>query len=634
MIPNKIIEALGGKENIVEVTNCMTRLRPVVRDSNNVKWDELKIVDGVLRVLDANTSTPMIVVGPGKAASLCKEINEILNPKPTEEELDKKTVTPKGAIIKKKRAKGFLRLISQIFVPIIPLLAGTGLLFGIYNIVFASMAAAGWTVDAINNQIPMVVFKIVSSMFFNLLCVAISTQACEIAGGNKFLGMVVGGIISFTVTFFEAGKFANPELFKLGEYSFKLFESGRGGAFAAIAAGLLVGYADKWLKKRLPDALSIHFPALISVGVVGTLTLFVIQPVAGLISYILGICLKWFFELKIPLGGNYGFHFGYLFIAIPYLSLVMLGIHHAIKPIEMEYINRQQPSPITTITDMGGAGQIGASLGLLARYGKKNKRLRETTTKALPVACLGIGEPMIYGVTLPLGRSFLWSSLGAGVGAIVLGFFPTFGARTIDCNGLLGILVDINPLAYVVSFLAAVGGGFLFAFFFGVKKSNLREYEKGILTPEQIAKLPTFISTPVKGDLSSISNVSNGFLIKPRFATLLPNYRVNAPVTGQVVSFNKSDKSVIIRSVSGVEVKVLVYVNEKALKVVPSVGDEIMEGQALYRIAKKEVGSAISNAQVLVKLNNDQLFKNISNNIKPGFNKSETDVITVLANYY
>jgi PTS system sucrose-specific IIC component len=107
---------------------------------------------------------------------------------------------------------------------------------------------------------------------------------------------------------------------------------------------------------------------------------------------------------------------------------------------------------------------------------KDNKALQSAIVGALPAGVLGIGEPLIFGVTLPLGRPFLTACLGAGCGGLVCGLFPGMGAVTMNVSGILGTLVNTKPLAYLLAYATAIICGFIFTWIGGAKQENLNQF--------------------------------------------------------------------------------------------------------------------------------------------------------------
>jgi PTS system sucrose-specific IIC component len=127
---------------------------------------------------------------------------------------------------------------------------------------------------------------------------------------------------------------------------------------------------------------------------------------------------------------------------------------------------------------MAGGGQVGAGIALYART--KNRRLKRFIRDALPIGILGIGEPLMYAVTLPLGRSFVTACLGAGVGGVLAWAFH-LGAISVGVSGLFGLLIVVpgTQFQFVIAMLGAYAGGFLATYFFGVDEKRIVEVYGG-----------------------------------------------------------------------------------------------------------------------------------------------------------
>lgn len=196
------------------------------------------------------------------------------------------------------------------------------------------------------------------------------------------------------------------------------------------------------------------------------------MPVAGFISDGLVHVINWI----IGVGGIFsGFIIGAFF-----LPLVMLGLHHIFTPIHIELINKTGSTYLLPIAAMSGAGQVGAALALWVRC-RKNTKLRNTLKGALPVGFLGIGEPLIYGVTLPLGRPFFTACIGGGIGGAVVGGISHIGATAVGPSGisLLPLIDNHMYLGYIAGLLAAYVGGFIFTYFFGTTKEMRNSDQMG-----------------------------------------------------------------------------------------------------------------------------------------------------------
>ena len=130
-----------------------------------------------------------------------------------------------------------------------------------------------------------------------------------------------------------------------------------------------------------------------------------------------------------------------------FLPLVALGIHHIVTPIQTTLLQEVGYTSLQGFLSLAGAGLAGVALGVLIKYrGPKYKRLRNTVYGNIPTQLLGISEPMIYGVSIPLWRPFIAANLGGACGGFVLGLFPGQGAIALNVSGLLGALVNTRPL--------------------------------------------------------------------------------------------------------------------------------------------------------------------------------------------
>ena len=168
---------------------------------------------------------------------------------------------------------------------------------------------------------------------------------------------------------------------------------------------------------------------------------------------------------------------GYL-LAAGFLPLVSVGVHQALTPIHVMLNDPAGPTGgvnyLLPVLMMAGGGQVGAGLALYLKTG--NARLRGYVRDAIPVGILGVGEPLMYAVTLPLGRPFVTACLGAGVGGALATLFHV-GTVSQGVSGLFGLLI-VQPgqqLAYLAALLASYAGGFVLTWLFGVDEDHINE---------------------------------------------------------------------------------------------------------------------------------------------------------------
>ena len=439
-LAQEILEKVGGKSNIGQVANCMTRLRLKLKNDSLVNVAELKAIDGVMGVIEDETL--QIVIGPGLVTKVASEMSKLTGLNVGEVEDDDDLAGKIRQDIKTKNntpVKNLLRKIGNIFIPLIPALIASGLINGAANF----FKNANQDYDAA--WLSMLLFM--GGGIFAYLGVLVGWNTAKEFGGTPALG-AVAGIFVFNPAL------ATVELF--GE----ALVPGRGGLFAVIFAAWLMAITERTVRKFMPNAIDIILTPLISVLFVGFTTLLVIQPAGGYLTE--GITSG--INLILDTGG---FLAGAV-LAGTFLPLVMVGLHHGLTPIHLELIESSTVTVLLPILAMAGAGQVGASMAVYVKT--KNKKLKNIIKGALPVGFLGIGEPLLYGVTLPLGRPFLTACLGAAMGGAVQAFFKT-GAYSIGVSGLSLIpLINGKYLYYFIGLLVAYFFGFLFTYLFGFKE--------------------------------------------------------------------------------------------------------------------------------------------------------------------
>ncbi|HDF5996180.1 TPA: PTS transporter subunit EIIC [Staphylococcus aureus] len=469
-LAERIIAAVGGMDNIDSVMNCMTRVRIKVLDENKVDDQELRHIDGVMGVI--HDERIQVVVGPGTVNKVANHMAELSGVKLGDQiphnhndsekmhyksyAADKAKANKEAHKAKQKNGKlnKVLKSIANIFIPLIPAFIGAGLIGGIAA-VLSNLMVAGYISGAWITQL-ITVFNVIKDGMLAYLAIFTGINAAKEFGATPGLGGVIGGTTLLTGI---AGKNILMNVFT-GEP----LQPGQGGIIGVIFAVWILSIVEKRLHKIVPNAIDIIVTPTIALLIVGLLTIFIFMPLAGfvsdsLVSVVNGI---------ISIGGVFS---GFI-IGASFLPLVMLGLHHIFTPIHIEMINQSGATYLLPIAAMAGAGQVGAALALWVRC-KRNTTLRNTLKGALPVGFLGIGEPLIYGVTLPLGRPFLTACIGGGIGGAVIGGIGHIGAKAIGPSGvsLLPLISDNMYLGYIAGLLAAYAGGFVCTYLFGTTKA-------------------------------------------------------------------------------------------------------------------------------------------------------------------
>ncbi|AGR07089.1 PTS transporter subunit EIIC [Listeria monocytogenes] len=475
-IGKQIFIHVGGMENVSRIAHCMTRVRLGIVDSDLVNVAGLKKVPGVIGVVEDDTL--QIIVGPGvvnKVAGAMAEMAGVKIGETIQENLDSGTKTGKELVeekasktkaelkAKQNNSSGFKRLlksISNIFVPLIPGFVGAGLIAGIAaiisnNITAGNLDAAVWTqyID---------ILGVINKGIFAFLAIYVGINTANEFGGTPVLG---GGIAGITLLSGLAEGHTITNIFT-GDP----IVAGQGGIIGVLLAVWLMCVLEKNLRKIIPNAIDIIFTPTLVLLIIGLVTIFLIMPFAGLVSDGLVNGINWVIEV----GGVFaGFVLGTLF-----LPMVMFGLHQVLTPIHVEMIAQNGYTILLPILAMAGGGQVGAAIALWIRC-RKNKPLVNMIKGGLPVGILGIGEPLIYGVTIPLGKPFLTACLGGGIGGAVIGYFGNVGAIAIGPSGvaLIPLIANNEWLSYVIGLIAAYLGGFILTYFFGTPKDAMNSVE-------------------------------------------------------------------------------------------------------------------------------------------------------------
>ncbi|MFJ9035100.1 PTS transporter subunit EIIC [Streptomyces sp. NPDC102406] len=465
-----ILPLVGGAANVTSVVHCMTRLRLGLADRSLVQDEALKALPDVMGVVEDETY--QIVLGPGKVARVTPEFEALVAeadvtpsaPAPEPSPAHGTTaaeLADRGAELKAARkarnatpVKLFLRRIANIFVPLIPALIGCGIIAGINGL----LVNLEW-LPAVTPALAAI-----ASGFMALIAVFVGYNTAKEFGGTPILGGAVAAIIVYAgvadITAF--GQKLSP---------------GQGGVLGALGAAVLAVYVEKWCRRWVPEAVDVLVTPTLTVLVSGLVTIFGLMYVAGEISTGIGTAADWLLDNT---GAFAGLVLGGLF-----LPLVMLGLHQALIPIHTTLIEQQGYTVLLPILAMAGAGQVGCAIAVYKRL-KHNKSIRTTIKSALPAGFLGVGEPLIYGVSLPLGRPFVTACVGGAAGGAFVGLFSMLGTKVgstaIGPSGwaLFPLLkgnhgLGTTCLIYGGGLLIGYAVGFLATYFFGFSKQMLSE---------------------------------------------------------------------------------------------------------------------------------------------------------------
>ncbi|WP_300383795.1 PTS transporter subunit EIIC [Clostridium sp.] len=442
-IAKNLVELVGGKQNIKSVTNCMTRCRLELVDYSLVDMDNLKKSQDALGVVKTENQL-QVIYGTGKVNKVTAEVKKIIGETIV---IGEEAVKATKAQLKAKNNttfKNILRRLGNVFIPLIPLFVACGLVLAINNICGIKFG------DAYKETASGQIIGLIGNSVFSVLSILVGVNAAKEFGSEMpMMGGALGGILS-------SAALAKITLFG------KPLTPGRGGIISVILVVVLAVYIEKACRKFVPDVLDLFLTPLITLGISVIAALFILQPIGGFISDSMGILIaNTISSNNMFISVLSGALSGGLF-----LPLVMTGMHQALTPIHADLITNYGFTVLLPILATAGMAQVGATIAVLKKT--KNERLKKTAKNGLVPGFLGIGEPLIYGITLPLGKPFLGACLGAAVGGAVMAFFKV-GSLAIGVSGLpLALLIaDGKMITFLIGVLASYIAGYLFTAMLG-----------------------------------------------------------------------------------------------------------------------------------------------------------------------
>ena len=445
-LAEEIYAVVGPADNIKRAYNCMTRLRLFLVRQDAEMVSSIKKLDGVMGIHE-NGEELQVILGPGRAAVVSQKINEMLK-QPAEQTATVTMAASKAKIgdgqelhaaIRKKNAtpiKLLFKRIAGIFVPLVPGFIACGLITGALNILLKldpSMA----------DMASIKLLGIMGNAIFFGMNLFVGVNASKEFGGTP----VIGGVMAAILT--------HPALAQVILWDNPL-TPGRGGVIAILLVAAFAAWMEKKLHRIIPEMFDLFLTPLFVVLVSGTLAIVVLQPIGGMISEAIGAAAT----TAINQGGAFtGFILGGM-----WLPMVMLGLHQAMTPIHAELFLRYGMNILLPVLAMAGAGQVGAAIAVY--FKTKNAFLKKTVASALPVGIMGVGEPLIYGVTLPLGRPFIGACIGGAFGGAVQAA-AAVGVSTMGISGLPLAAVSNNIPIYLLGILVAYIAGFIATWLIG-----------------------------------------------------------------------------------------------------------------------------------------------------------------------
>jgi PTS system sucrose-specific IIC component len=443
-LATQILAGIGGEGNILRLENCMTRVRVEVSDEQRLDLAALKQLSGVKGYIKQGDQHQFIV-GPGTAAKVVDAMRSLLTGAPAAVAVGDPVARNKAQAKQKYAApmSGALKKLADVFIPLIPAFIASGLITGIINLLKRPDIAGEL---AVNYPNVLGLLAIFGSAVFAIMNILVGVNAARVFGGSQAMGGVMAGILS------------SPALAQITLFG-EALQPGRGGVIAVLLVVALMCWVEKRLRNWLPESIELILNPLITTLVTASLAIVILQPLGGYISD------------AIAHGANLAIDKGGLLVGAVlsglFLPLVLSGLHQGLVPIHVELVQAHGSNPLLPILAMAGVGQVGAALAVLMKT--RNTRLKKVIKGALPVGILGIGEPLIFGVTLPLGRPFIAACLGGAVGGALISYWKVATVITFGISGLPLALTIVSGkvMLYLAGLVITIAAGFIFTWIMG-----------------------------------------------------------------------------------------------------------------------------------------------------------------------
>ena len=637
-----ILDHVGGSKNIASAAHCATRLRLVIADNKKVSKEALENVDGVKGVFEASGQL-QIILGTGTVNKVFAEFIDIAGITASS-----KAEAKEAAAEKQNWFMRAIKLLGDIFVPIIPAIVASGFLMGIMNSL-DFMNSNGFL--HINTHSSIYVFaNLFSNIAYTFLQILIAFSAAKAFGANQYLGAVIG-MIMIHPSLQNAYTVATEGVQQTQSVFFGLFKIDmvgyQGHVIPVIIAVWILAVIEKKLHKIVPEVLDLFVTPLVSVFVTGYLTLSIVGPIfVWAENAILG-AFQWM--LTLPLG------IGSLIMGGLYAPTVVTGIHQMYTAIDIGQLAKYGVTYWLPLASAANVAQGAAALAVGIK--SKDKKIKSLALPSSLSAFMGITEPAIFGVNLRFFKPFIAGCIGGGCGALYASLVH-LGAKGTGVTGIFGILLCLNqPLQYLIEMVIAVGVAFVISFLIykdaEPKAATADAAETAAVenmeTTDAVATDDTAADTtaatteetltsPVNGTQIPLAEVADetfaSEMLGATVAVEPADGKIVAPCDGEVSNIFETGHAVCITTEAGGELLIhigidTVKMDGKGFTKKVSDGDKVHAGDILIEADLEEIKNAGYQTTTMMILTNTDEFGNVTK-AEPAEVKTTSKVMTLI----
>ncbi|HGK7345891.1 TPA: PTS glucose transporter subunit IIA [Streptococcus suis] len=606
-IAKKVIDALGGRENVRSVAHCATRLRVMVVDEGKIDKDTVEDIEKVQGAF-FNSGQYQIIFGTGTVNKIYDEVVALGLPTATTGEQKAEAAKQGNAF---QRA---IRTFGDVFVPIIPAIVATGLFMGLRGLFAALEMPLTGDLNTYS--------QILTDTAFIVLPALVVWSTFRVFGGNQTIGIVLGMMLI-------AGQLPNAWVVASGADVKPLMFFGfipvvglQGSVLPAFIIGLIGGKFEKAVRKVVPEVLDLLVTPFITLFVMSILGLFVIGPVFHVVENYILAATQAILNLPMGLGG--------LLIGGVHQVIVVSGVHHIFNFLEAQLVANTGANPFNAIITAAMTAQGAATVAVGVKT--KNPKLKALAFPAALSAFLGITEPAIFGVNLRFRKPFLLSLIAGAIGgafASILGLAGNGMGVTIIPGATLYV-GNGQLFQYILMVVVSFALGFALTYLFGyedeekeVKKPSastqetaetLEEAETGLVAEETLV-------SPLSGDVVALENVNDpvfssgamgkGLAVKPSEGV------VYAPADAEVTIAFETGHAYGLKTASGAELLIhigidTVSMNGNGFEKLVAAGDKVKAGTPIAKFDAAKIAEAGLDDTTMIIVTNTADFAEVS----------------------
>lgn len=625
-----IVSNVGGKENVISLTHCITRLRFKLRDESLAKDDVLKSMDGVVTVMKSGGQY-QVVIG-NHVPEVYADVMPLLGLE--EGNADSAADAPKGSLFNQA-----IDVISGIFQPILGIMAACGMVKGL-NALFVAL---GLYMDAGGGYL---LLNAIGDGLFHFMPLFLGYTAAKKFNLKPMIGLVIGAIMCYPAVQNSALSAGGPALYTL--FAGTMFESAvyteffglpliamdyTGTVIPVIFVVYFASKCEKFFSKFIPDLVKFFFVPMLTLFVAIPVGFLLIGPLATFGSAIIAEAVMSVRNFSPMLAGA--------IVGLTWQILVIFGLHWGFIPV---YINNIMTNGYDNVMMPFFACTFATSAVVLAVFFKtKNKQIKEMAIPNFISGIFGVTEPAIYGILLPLKKPFIISCIAGGIGG---GFYGAFNFRKFMMGGM-GIFefpAMIEPDGGLGNLAVAVIGvlltmviGFVGTMIF-YKETDIQEKAEETEGKETKGETKdgsmlrkTEIASPIKGQVLKLSDIKDEAFasgVLGRGAAILPEEgSVYAPADGEITALFPTLHALGMKTEEGAELLIhigldTVQLNGEGFEAHIQNGDKVKKGQLLITFDKEllEGKGYCLETPVLITNSDDYLevLETASGSIRPG----------------